>query len=201
MRRYTDEEKLSRTKQLAIKIKDFARRNRSKILIAVSSILVTALIAYRKIRALNLRIDEVTAQKDRFRDDLYSAREVAKDLSDRLGVAEKLIERQKAKHAESSEQFKSLSQKYEQLIQSYGRATQYVSDLQSKLKASHERINTLSNVAMVESYKLETMKSKADELLRQQMDIFARSRNIEGTTTTRNIRKQVNAVFEQIIGE
>ena len=148
-----------------------------------------------------MRIDEVTAQKDRFRDDLYSAREVAKDLSDRLGVAEKLIERHKAKRAESSEQFKALSQKYEQLSQNYGRATQSVSDLQSKLKASRERINTLSNDAMVESYKLETMKSKADELLRQQMDIFSRSRNIEGTTTTRNIRKQVNAVFEQIIGE
>lgn len=201
MRRYTDEEKLGRTKQLAIRVKDFARRNRSKILIAVSSILVTALVAYRKIRALNLKIDEVTAQKDRFRDDLYSAREVAKDLSDRLGVAEKLIERHKSMRSESSEQFNALSQKYEQLSQNYGRATQSVSDLQSKLKASRERINALSNAAMVESYKLETMKSKADELLRQQMDIFAHSRNIEGTTTTRNIRKQVNAVFEQIIGD
>lgn len=201
MRRYTDEEKLGRTKQLAIRVKDFARRNRSKILIAVSSILVTAIVAYRKIRALNLKIDEVTAQKDRFRDDLYSAREVAKDLSDRLGVAEKLIERHKASRAESSEQFKALSQKYWQLSQNYDRATQSVSDLQSKLKASRERINTLSNAATIESYKLETMKARTDELLRQQMDIFARSRNIEGTTTTRNIRKQVNAVFEQIIGE
>lgn len=201
MKRYTDEEKLGRIKQLAIRVKDFARRNRSKILIAVSSILITAIVAYRKIRALNFKIDEVTAQKDRFRDDLYSAREVAKDLSDRLGVAEKLIERHKAKHAESSEQFKALSQKYGQLSQNYDRATQSVSDLQSKLKALRERINTLSDAAMVESYKLETMKSKADELLRQQMDIFARSRNIEGTTTTRNIRKQVNAVFEQIIGD
>ncbi len=201
MRRYTDEEKVGKIKQLASRIKEFAVRNRSKILISVSSILVASAIVFVKISKLNKEISDISAQRDRYRNDLFSARDVAQDLSDRLALSEKQLSLANSTKSRYAEKFLKLNASYESLKNDYSQTIKEELELKSKIQRAKERINTLSNIATVESYKLETMKAKTDELLRQQMDIFARSRNIEGTTTTRNIRKQVNAVFEQIIGE
>lgn len=201
MRRYTDEEKVGKIKQLASKIKEFAVRNRSKILISVSSILVASAIVFVKISKLNKEISDISAQRDRYRNVLFSARDVAQDLSDRLALSEKQLSLANSTKSRYTEKFSKLNASYESLKNDYSQAIKEELELKSKIQRAKERINTLSNIATVESYKLETMKAKTDELLSQQMDIFARSRNIEGTTTTRNIRKQVNAVFEQIIGE
>lgn len=201
MRRYTDEEKVGKIKQLASRIKEFAVRNRSKILISVSSILIASAIVFVKISKLNKEISDISAQRDRYRNDLFSARDVAQDLSDRLALSEKQLSLAVSTKSRYAEKFSKLNASYESLKNDYSQAIKEELELKSKIQRAKERINTLSNIATVESYKLETMKAKTDELLSQQMDIFARSRNIEGTTTTRNIRKQVNAVFEQIIGE
>lgn len=201
MRRYTDEEKVGKIKQLASRIKEFAVRNRSKILISVSSILIASAIVFVKISKLNKEISDISAQRDRYRNDLFSARDVAQDLSDRLALSEKQLSLANSTKSRYVEKFSKLNASYESLKNDYSQALKEELELKSKIQRAKERINTLSNIATVESYKLETMKTKTDDLLRQQMDIFARSRNIEGTTTTRNIRKQVNAVFEQIIGE
>lgn len=201
MRRYTDEEKVGKIKQLASRIKEFAVRNRSKILISVSSILIASAIVFVKISKLNKEISDISAQRDRYRNDLFSARDVAQDLSDRLALSEKQLSLANSTKSRYAEKFSKLNASYESLKNDYTQALKEELELKSKIQRAKERINTLSNIATVESYKLETMKAKTDELLRQQMDIFAHSRNIEGTTTTRNIRKQVNAVFEQIIGD